>query len=177
MRGLLDTLVAICLLRSGPQDLPYSPRLARQLVLVLLVAQAVFLLLLDEQERFLGQMIYGLAWILLPAWLLLQLRGLQTRYVQTLTAKCGVGLLYLVVLVPLALALRTVDTTTPDVRPEPWQVLAFWGFVGVTVWHLAVSAHIWRHALSLPRFLGTVIAIGLFVANVMLGRLLFGSAS
>ena len=177
MRGLLESLIAICLLRRGPQDLPYSPALARQLVVVLLALQAVFLLLLDEQERLPGQMVYGLAWILLPAWILLRLRGLQARYVQTLSAKCGVGLLYLLVLMPLALALRTVDTSAPDVRPEPWQILAFWGVVGVTVWHLMVSAHIWRHALSLPRFLGTVIAIGLFVANVMLGRLLFGPAS
>ena len=34
MNALLSVLIGLCLLRRGPQDLPYSPALTRNLVLL-----------------------------------------------------------------------------------------------------------------------------------------------
>jgi hypothetical protein len=175
MRAFLRLFLDIWMLRRGPQDVPYSMQLARGLVLLLLGLQWILLILLEVEEQQLLQLVYSLIWMLGAPWLLLRLRDRQTRYVQTLTAKCGVGLLYLVLFAPMLMIARSIDTTTPDVSPEPLQIIAVWGVLGLTVWHLIVSGHIWRHALGVPMFLGTMISIALFTSNVLLSRMLFAA--
>ncbi len=173
MRVFLRLFLDIWLLRRGPQDVPYSIPLARSLVLLVLGLQWILLILLEVESQPLLHLVYSLIWILGAPWLLLRLCDRQSRYIQTLSARCGVSLLYLVVFAPMLLIARGIDTTTPEVSPEPLQIIAVWAVLGLTVWHLIVSGHIWRHALGVPMFLGTVISIALFTSNVFLSRMLF----
>jgi len=173
MRELVRLFLDIWLLRRGPQDVPHSHQLAQLLVAGVLGLQLVLLILMEVDHHLLGQLIYGLVWTLGAPWLLLALRNRQSRYVQTLSARCGVGMIYLILFAPAWMIALGVDTSDPEVKPEPIQMLALWVGLGLTVWHLIVSGHIWRHALGVPMFLGTMISIALFTSNVLLNRLLF----
>lgn len=174
MAALLRLFLDLWLLRRGPQDVPYSLPLTRTLVLGMLGAHALLLMLLEPPHPLLPQLLYALLWMLGVPWLLLKLRGHESRYLQTLAAKCGVGLLYLAVFAPAILITREIDpSASAENPPTTLQMLAVWGVIGLTVWHLIVSGHIWRHALGLPGFFGTMIAVALFVSNVLLARMLF----
>lgn len=172
MIGLLTCLRDICLFRAGPQDLPFSPALALRLTAVL-VGMAV-----------LGSWIQGvpagqlplriglmLAFLVGPPWLLLRLRGHEPRFVQTLSALAGVALLYNIVALPLVLALSgRVD----DLANDPGLGLIAWMLLALTLWRVLVAGHIWRHSLDLRPGAGALLALGLFIGQVLLAGWAFG---
>jgi hypothetical protein len=101
----LQSFLDIALWRKGPQDLPASPLLAT-LVLVAYMATGLLrmrMFALDIQTAVLficiDAMMLG-AWL----WLVLAFFGRRQRFVQTLTATLGVGLLVLLLDVTLRAA-------------------------------------------------------------------------
>ncbi|MGY6518831.1 MAG: hypothetical protein ACXIUZ_08955 [Lysobacteraceae bacterium] len=159
----------LCLFRIGPQDLPYSLPDARLLSALLMLLAGVGLAghgvaVVDMLPR----LLLALAFLLLPAWLLLRLRGRPERYVQTLTAIAGVGVLYNLLVLPLAMLVQGADP-----RSSPVAGLLAWLVIALTFWRIAVSGHIWRHALDIPFAFGALLASVLFMAQILLVRWLF----
>ena len=101
----LQSFLDIALWRKGPQDLPASPLLA-SLVLVAYMATGLLrmrMFALDLQTAVLFICIDALmlgAWL----WLVLAFFGRRQRFVQTITATLGVGLLVLLLDVTLRAA-------------------------------------------------------------------------
>lgn len=175
MAPLLPLLVDLCLLRRGPQDLPYSPRLTRSLVLLGLGCDLLYVALLEVQGA-LPRVVFGLALTLALPWWLLGWRQRRERYAQTLAALAGSGVLFTLLFLPLALWAQQhvpaegVETLTRE------QLAAGWLVLGLLGWKLAVNGHILRHALDLPRTAGLALALGWFLVEFNLDRLLFGAA-
>lgn len=172
MIGLLTCLRDICLFRAGPQDLPFSPALALRLSAMLVVLGVV------------GSSIQGvapadlllrvglmLAFLVAPPWLLLRLRGREPRFVQTLSALAGVGVLYNIVALPLLLALAGRGEA---LGRDPGLALAAWVLLALTLWRVLVAGHVWRHALDLRPGVGAMLSLGLFIAQVLLAGWVFG---
>lgn len=154
----------LCLLRSGPQDLPWSPRWLLQLIGLLLCVQALAAGLLGAAENLALRVLVGFAFLLGPAWLLLGLLDLRARYVQTVSAFAGAGLLFSLLAIPGALLLRGLDPDNVEQGVSAAQGLGAWLLLGLTVWKLLVDGHIWRHALGCP----TPVAVGLTLALFLL---------
>lgn len=169
--ALLHCLREICLFRAGPQDLPYSTALATRLS-VALVGLGVMGMVLQGSDPGRMPLRVGMIvlFLLLPAWLLLRWRGFASRYVQTLTAIAGVGVLYNLLALPLVVSLAARQDA---IGTDPGLAVISWMLLALTLWRLLVSAHIWRHALSLPLSAGAIIALGLFIAQVVLARWLY----
>ena len=174
MTRLLRLLLQLCLFRLAPQDLPYSPQLARGLVLITLALHLVFVQLLDLGEAP-SRIALALVWLLGLPWLLLGLRQRRPRYVQTLTAFAGSGLLFMLALLPLAQPIAQLQPLLPDTPPSAAQVLLPLAYFVMLVWKLALNAHIWRHALDWPRGGAVLLAIGLFLLEVALEGAVFPS--
>lgn len=174
MPSLWSLLLGLCLLRRGPQDLPYSPPLTRNLVLFALAVDVLYVGLLDVPDPW-PRLLFSLAFGLAMPWLLLRWRGRAARYAQTLGALAGSGALFTLAFLPLALWTRQY-AGLPDsgVEPTSEQMLAGWLVLLLLGWRLAVSGHILRHALDLPRWAGATVAIGLFLTEFSLDRHLFG---
>lgn len=171
MIELLHCLRQICLFRAGPQDLPYSTTLATRLSVALVgLGVAGMVLQGTDSGRIPLRVVMIIAFLLLPAWLLLRWRGLSPRYVQTLTAIAGVGVLYNVLALPLVVSLASRQDA---IGTDPGLALVSWLLLALTLWRLLVSAHIWRHALSLPLSAGAIIALALFITQVVLARWLY----
>jgi len=173
MSALLSILIGLCLLRRGPQDLPYSPALTRNLVLVAFAIDLLYVSLLDVEQP-LPRLLFALAMSLGVPWLLLQLRGRTARYAQTVGAIAGTGALFTLLFLPVALWTRQFAALGPGVEPSGEQMLAGWIVLLLLGWRLAVNGHVLRHALDLPRWAGALIAIAWFLVEFSLDRRLFG---
>ena len=160
MGALIHPFIQICLLRLRPQDLPSSATL---LVLVLL-AHTVVGVAVAAVNLQLGQAVA--ASVIDTALLcglttgLLVLSNLRARTVQTLTAMAGAGTIIGFVAYPISLWLYGAHDASQQ-SPGPALFL-----LSVLGWSLIVSAHILRHALSAPYYLGLLVSVAFYWISV-----------
>lgn len=160
---LLKLFLDICLYRKGPQDLPASGFLFR-LVLAVYLALGTLLLAPD------------VGW---PQALL------QTATETVMSLTVVAALLYTVNrpqrFLQMAIAWLGTDALISALGIPPLQLLASFGagellgilWLGLVGWHVAIMAHIVRHALSHPLPIGFVVAILYTVASFQLMAFLF----
>ena len=173
VNSFLARLLALVLLRCGPQDLPFDARLLLRLlaawVLLQLFVQYVWL----DSGAGAGQLPLVLGFLLLPIHVLLMLRGRRERFVQTALGFVGASLVIGLASLPAMLVLDSIDPAR--VQSEgvtALQTLAFWAALILTAWKLAVDAHLWRHALDVAPPLAIATSLTLFLAEIaVLGRL------
>lgn len=138
--ALIHRFFDICLFRRGPQDIPFSTTL---LMLAagtnLIISTSLGLMDLGPGSAFLQS---SAAVILMGAylWGLLRLWGKSARFVQTLTAAYACDTLISCGALILLLAARLL--------PE-WVALLGIPLLVVTMWQMAVFAHVLRHGLSI----------------------------
>jgi hypothetical protein len=172
MQALVRLLVDICLLRRGPQDLPYSQELARGMVLAFAGVKLGSALWLDIPDPFLRSLL-SLALLLALPWMLLAIRGHRPRYLQTLTAFAGTGLLFSLLFLPVVWLAADLPPVAPDVTPEPAQLAVGWLTLALLGWKLVINGHILRHALDWPRIPALLLALALFLIEFGVSRTVF----
>ena len=173
--SLLTLLWRICLLRAGPQDLPYSLGLTRGLVLLGVGTDLIFVSLVESAEHDTARIALSLLLLLLLPWLLLVSRGLQARYAQTLAAFAGTGVIFAVALLPVAMYAADLPRPDLDIPPTREQLFVGWLSLGLFGWKLAINGHIWKHALDWPRAAGLLLALGVFLLHLGAMRALVGA--
>jgi len=164
---LLSAFLDICLLRRGPQDLPYSPVL---LTLTSFIYLLINFVLAPEQLTVKEMVLWSLSDTLLLVILtssLLYFTHYTARIVQTLTGLIGsyslLGLFY----IPLIFWLQEMKSDVNTVTfPE---VLLF----GLAIWSLVVHAHILRHALNVSLIIGFILTFITYFLEVSLLSQLF----
>lgn len=166
MPALLRPLAELCLLRRGPQDLPYSPPAvaafaAALLALQLAIGQATGappgqLVARAGVSLF---MLFGVTTALLGA------RDLRNRAAQTLLALAGSGLLFTIAMAPVAFSL---EPYVGQAEPPRMALLPGVAALVLFVWKLRVEAFVWRHALDLRRGAAMALAIALVVVELAL---------
>lgn len=186
MQALAATL-SILLFRAGPQDFPYTEDagLSRACIAIALIASALFFSLTTPLFPALlaaGVAVGGVA-IFVRA--LLHLRKLDNRRTQTLNALLAVGsVLLLLMRLPLSTlapemsalvdSIKTAEeaagnaaATTPDLVTPQFPLLPSLLVDLLSIWFVAVSAHIFRQAANLGFFGGALAAL-LCQFNVMM---------
>lgn len=172
MTALLRLLLELCRLRIGPQDLPWSLPLARALVVLSLALDLLYAAVLDAERVVALRLLLSLALLLGVPWLLLAWRGFPQRYLQTLAAIAGTGVLFKLAMLPLALAIVDLPLPTTPEQLVPAQVLVGWLTLALLSWKLVVNAHILRHALDLRFGFGLLIALAVFALELVLAQAL-----
>ncbi len=155
----------VCRLRSGPQDQTHSLNL---LVIAVALNTGLSVLFLGQAEGAgspPAQALLGSLVALAFCYAVLQLRGLGNRFVQTATTLFGTNALLTAAAMPAGLALSHAG---PEDVPA-WAVL--W-LLGIAVWTVAVTGHIFRHALGTSMAAGLAVAILLFIVSMFTGSLL-----
>lgn len=176
MRDLILTLRDICLLRRGPQDLPYSPQLLVGVCAFSLGVQMAIAYVLGIPGNTFAAGIVGMAFNLGVLYLLLSLRRVGNRFVQTATALLLCALLFSLLTLPAALIVGTAGQPPTAQTLTPLQALLALISLPIVVWKLVVDAHVLRHALNLPFLGGLIVAILWFLLEIRLGVALGGSA-
>lgn len=162
MNDLLQKLVGILRLRSGPQDLPDSWRFTTGIVgLYLVMNVAMSQQVGDENATVTSFAITVLQFA--AVWVLLLTRKHPERLAQTLAALAGTGII-LGIISFIFLVQADADTQQP--------LLAL-GWFSVFVWSLVVDAHIYRNALSITMSQGMLVAVLLLAASYVLVEFAF----
>ena len=167
LRAIINPFLQICLLRRGPQDLPTSGIL----LAIALTAHTVMSILLSKVSlSALSALLSGvLDTVLLVALtvVLLYVQRRNSRVVQTVTALAGTGAIITFIALPISGWLHGADRAAGEGG------FALLLLLILTGWSLAVVGHIFRHALSIPYFLGLVLAIVFYWISISVFRALF----
>lgn len=151
VQTVLLNLARLLFLRGGPQHLPASMGLA-VFLLAAYVAQNLLTgqQLTDEYAAEKGLVAIALQIVILTG--LLRWRNYQARFIQTLTALVGAGIVF------NAFTWILLTQSDPNLS-QPGLAMAWFG---VFLWSLFVDAHIYRHSLSVS------LAVGMLVTVLML---------
>jgi hypothetical protein len=151
--------------RAGPQDLPYAPRA----LIVLLVIGAVLEIAVDLRQAspvatMVGANIGTLA-ALAALFALLRWRGKPERFVQAALALVATGLLFELLLLPLAFVIGL--PLAPNVQLNPRQSLALFAMFVLALWQVSISVNILRHALEIPLAGGVLALLAIGFSDLM----------
>jgi len=165
--ALIRTLFDIVRLRRGPDALPHSHLLFVIVGLMWLFASAVTATAtaeLDEKDFIIGSLT-GIAGLACYAAIVL-LSGNRARLLQTLMALLGCGALLTLLFVAADLVL------TPLLSDNLSNMI----IMLILLWTVPVEGHIISRAIDRHWYLGVVIAMGIFIFQLMLYSLLHPSA-
>ncbi len=150
----------VCRLKKGPQDFPYSPVAFWVLLFCVFILDTVnlHLALADFQTGLILLIVavHSLVYFGSLA-LLLMLLGHAKRINQTLTCLLGSGMIISLMAVPLLLSMDPAG----EQAGLPGLLLLF-----LNIWGLIITAHIFRHALSVNLLLAGVLAIGYYMMSI-----------
>ena len=151
MTALLTLLINIMRLKAAPQDLPYS-RFLMLLCIVAYLAVGLGISLLDQGVGLaLLSAIIDTGLLIGLAYLALWIRGYQGRTVKTVTAFAATGTLFELMGWPLVAYLQQVSADNPSSLSLLLLLLI--------IWNIGVIGHILRHAVDVPMWVGTGVAL------------------
>jgi len=147
MYQLLYLLRDVVALRRGPQDAPHSPRLLAEIAALLVALELTLAWLkgMSLRDVFAGALL-SLVVTLGALHLLLALRGLRNRFVQSAIALVGCSFLFTAITLPFNLLIGDVPANAQQMTPT--QLLIGFILLPIVVWQLVVNAHILRHSLD-----------------------------
>lgn len=168
MLKLLQTFIDIALWRKGPQDLPASRFLASGVLLIYIIASFVQVHLFDLRLRT-AVLIIAVDVVMLMGWLWLVLTffGRRQRFIQTITAVLGVGVLLGV----LDITVRALQLAMGPAQnlPDYWLLIRFFAIA-------LIMGRIFMHALERSLLTGMALTVAIVysteaVAQLMLTQL------
>ena len=167
LRALVNPFIQICLLRQGPQDLPTSGiLLAIALSAHTIMSMVLSHLSLGTLRALLAGVLDTVLLVVLTGTLLFVQRR-KARLIQTVTALAGTGAIITFLALPLSGWLHGADQAAGEGG------FALLLLLILTGWSLAVAGHIFRHALSVPYFIGLVLAAVFYWISISVFRALF----
>jgi hypothetical protein len=180
MKILLEMLRDLVLMRRGPQDLPYAPNLLGALLIAAIVLDVAMQGLMPGAQRpSLAAMLAtaaqsNLLLLALP-YVLLRLRKLDSRFVQTGIALLGTGMVLQLLALPAVFLVGPLDPAATAATPG--QGIGALMLMGLLLWLLLVQGHILRHALEVRFAIGVLLALSFVVVQLALKALLSGGAA
>lgn len=176
MEKILAQYWAICLLKGGPQDLPASKFLAIATSIVYTVLSVIFNL---DRLAFPTAFAAGVVDFALMAglsYLLLWVRLLSDRWLQTITALVGSGIILTLFALGIEYGLLAMAPESPDPTMPASAGSLLFGLLGLAqiVWSAVIITHILRHALSTNILLAAAFtAVYVYVTYSVLMTLFF----
>ena len=165
---LITFFWGLCTLKTAPQDLPASSFLLGLVLPVYFATSLVVAMLQWPVSTAILAALLDTALLTMLTRLLLWVRLLSGRFLQTLTALAGSGALLAVLAVPLVLWQQQAGAAADGIAALPSVLLLLW-----TGWNVVVVGHILRHALSTLLALGIGLAAVYAYISFQLMRILF----
>jgi len=164
MSQLFNVFWQLCLLKSGPQNLPGSTSFLWVTLLVYGVVGFFVSLVSLSFFAALFSSIVDIALISGVTFLVLWSRELTPRFIQTTTALAGSGAIISAMALPLLVLQAGLGETS--VLPS---VLV----LGLMIWNLNIMGNILRHALETKAWVGLVLAVMYLYISISVFRSIF----
>lgn len=155
------------LLKAAPEDLPYSLGLMNRIIFLYLLSGLLVQSGLVEPTLSIGRMVLNIAITMFFTYVVLASLELKARFVQTLSALVGVGIVFNLLAWPLLLQLAADDPAKPVAGISSFLILLLMS------WELLVTAHIYKHALNAKMGHAIILSLGLFFISITLAQMIF----
>ncbi len=175
---LARTTLKLLQFRAGPQDFPFSLQATRTVVMVAVAVSYFQYRLTLPPLPALVHALVSLGVMAALTWQLLNWRRVGNRAQQTINSLFATGSALTILLLPLLTAVapqiikmaETPDTATTEALPP----LPMLGLLALSLWSLAVSANIYRHALNLPLMMGLLASLFTALVSVSVAGTISG---
>jgi hypothetical protein len=161
----------LCRLKAGPADMPASDKLLKSTLLAYFLLGIVISRIDSAWDVSIISSLADTLFMMAAIGIMLHLKGLSTRYQQTVMALAGAGIILDLIGLPLMLWLNNID------KLEQGTSIALLLMIALMFWSLMVIAHIFRQALDIKAGSAAMITI-IYTAMslVVLGLTLSGVA-
>jgi hypothetical protein len=168
------TLLRLMRLRSGPQDLPYSPALLASLVVASIALDFYAARTLGGANDALAiRAALAIAVSLGLPYLILHIARRSARFVQTATAIVATSLLFALLVLPVIALVGQLPEDPAEITAG--QMLFGWLSLALLAWKLVVQGSIFRHALEIPLRQGVMLAVALMLVELAASVLLIAT--
>lgn len=155
------------ILKSAPQDLPYSPQFAVKVAVVYILSGIVVLQSTLSPDDMLGGLVLGLVVQAAFTYLVLRMLNRSARFVQTISAVITVSIIFNLLSWPVFIVVADTEAS------ETMKAIMSFLFLLIISWEVLVKAHVFRHALEMRMFGALALSFSLFFISVTLSQLLF----
>ena len=162
----LQVLLRMMALMSGPQDLPFSiPLLSRVLLLYLVTGLMVLMPGSADLFTAISLMLIDLVLLVVFVKFCLYTRNTSARFIQTLMACLGVGVVFQLLALPLVLVLNAAGETG-----QANNALGGLFYLILVSWQVTVMAHILRHAMNMMISLTLMLSFSYFLLIIFISN-------
>ena len=153
-------------LMSGPQDLPGSSSLLVRLLLLYLIT-GMMVLLPGSEDLFTAVTLMLMDLILLVGFLkfCLYTRNTSARFLQTLIACLGVGVIFQIIALPLVVVLNAAAESN-----QANNAVGGLFYLLLVSWQVTVMAHILRHAMNMMLSLTLMLSFSYMLLIIFLSN-------
>lgn len=170
--SVAQKIIWMLLLKTAPQDLPYSVGLLVRVIVLYLLTGMMVVSDLIEPQLALGRMLLSITIILFFNYVLLSMLNLRARYMQTVSALVGTGIVFNL------LAWPVLSYSGEEPASGALAVLISLLVLALISWEILVTAHIFRHTLNTKMTQAILLSMALFFFILTISQLAFlGSAS
>jgi hypothetical protein len=155
-------------LQRGPEDVPASPRLLQEMILLNLFSGVVVLSAHYDIGISVSSTLLDLAVSLAFTGLLLLTLNRRPRFIQTAVAICGTGALFYLLSWPF---LIVAEDAGQSLQNTLWILMLL-----LTSWQLMVVAHIFRRAIDSGMASAIALSFALFIISITVSQLIFPGA-
>ncbi|MGD2052996.1 MAG: hypothetical protein PVG45_02730 [Gammaproteobacteria bacterium] len=164
---LVQRILAIMLLRAGPQDVPYSTSLLAAVTFLYLAGGIVVLTTALATSQAVANMMLDIAVLFAFSYFCLSLLGFRARFVQTVTALAGVGIVYHLLAWPLFIQIHGMQPEQQGVKIAGLLMLL------LISWQVLVFAHVFRHAMQLSMARALALSFGYLFLSMAAAEIIF----
>jgi len=167
---VLPRILAIMLLKAGPQHLPYSVPLFATLAFLYLVSGTLVLTTSMSAGQAAANMVLDTAVLCAFSYICLSLLNYKARFVQMVSALAGIGIVFHLLAWPLFVQIH-------DMQPQQQgATIAAVLMLLLISWQVLVFAHVFRHAMQMSMMRALALSFGyLFLSMAAAEVMLPGS--
>lgn len=163
-------ILAIMLLKAGPQQLPYSVQLLVTLILLYLASGVLVLTTSMNTGQAAANMVLDVAVLCSFSYICLSLLRYKARFVQMVSALAGTGIVFHLIAWPLFLQIHNMQPQEQGAKISALLMLL------LISWQVLVFAHVFRHAMQMSMMRALALSFGyLFLSMAAAEAILPGS--
>ncbi len=175
---IFDRYWDICLLKDSPENTPYSitRMVLSGILLVLLMTIEWDYSYFDSSEDLVNNVFISVCLVIsyiVYTYLVLYLKGLTSRLVQTATSLYFINIITHILVIPLLILAPYLSLTN---LKNPLflfiGILYLFLSLGLSVWQFVITAHIYKFALNTTAIQSVLAAFGLIAVNILTVSLL-----
>ena len=164
---VLLRILAILLLRAGPQHLPYSLSLFAILTLLYLASGVLVLTTAMSSGQAAANMVLDVAVLFAFSYFCLSLLKYKARFVQMVSALAGIGIVCHLLAWPLFMQLQDMQEQEQGVKIAALLMLL------LISWQVLVFAHVFRYAMQMSMTRALALSFGYLFFSMAAAEIIF----